>query len=257
VANRQRETIYALRSNVLEGKNLQTKIQEMLKNVAFNFVTMHVDPASFPDKWDQGAFVLKAQEAYPLADLAAEIKNEKDMENLKKIFFTKLNAAYLAKEASVGREVLREIERLILLRVLDNQWIDHLHNMDILREGIGLRAYGQRDPLIEYKIEAFKMFEALMEVVEEDTISDIFKAEIVTEERPNFAEQALFLGGPENLSYNDPEALLAADPYAQPVQEQPKAGITGQTVVSEKVGRNEPCPCGSGKKYKKCCGKNT
>jgi preprotein translocase subunit SecA len=164
---------------------------------------------------------------------------------------------YRAREDEFGPETMRLLERNFFLQVLDGQWKDHLYAMDQLREGIGLRGYGQKDPLSEYKIEGFGMFEEMMERVREDTIRILFLVQMAEEENlPQRRQQRFSMTrGPSEdvFAQRQPQAAgLAQGPgpgQAQPVQ---------QTVKREgrKVGRNEPCPCGSGKKYKKCCGAN-
>ena len=148
---------------------------------------------------------------------------------------------YHTRENEFGAENLRQLEKILYLQILDSQWKDHLYNMDQLREGIGLRGYGQRDPLSEYKIEGFRMFEEMMGRVREDTVRTLFLVQVVEEENlPKRRQQhfSMSRGAVEN----------AGSQGAEPVRP--------QTVRREarKVGRNEPCPCGSGKKYKKCCG---
>ncbi|MBU0580729.1 MAG: preprotein translocase subunit SecA [Candidatus Margulisbacteria bacterium] len=271
VMNRQRESIYSLRRKILEGKNLKEKIQEMLMSSVNRFVKFQ-EQASLPlEQWDWDIFSKQAAEFFPFDNSAAQLINKKSLDGVKKQLLELVKDAYINKEKTAGEKTQREIERLVLLRVLDTQWIDHLHNMDALRDGIGLRAYGQRDPLIEYKIEAFKMFEALMAAIEDQTIETIFKAQIVREEAP----APVLIG--KNLQYSNPEEIIYAEmgepafaeasadrPYLAEASNFAKASVDRsaggpsqknvQAVAKEKVGRNELCPCGSGKKYKKCCG---
>jgi preprotein translocase subunit SecA len=164
-----------------------------------------------------------------------------------------LLAAYENKEKLIGQELLRNLERMVFLQIIDSKWKDHLCALDSLREGIGLRAYGQRDPLIEYKREAFEMFSQMISAIEEDAVQTIYKLEPIKPERFH----GVFSSLPKELSH--PE--LAGFPNAVPAEGVPESA---QTVLKHtvkpvqshqpKVGRNEPCPCGSGKKYKKCCG---
>ncbi len=144
-----------------------------------------------------------------------------------------LMKAYEAKESYVGSEAMREIEKFVMLKEIDAKWIEHLHNMDVLREGIGLRAWGQRDPLIEYKIEGYKMFQEMMDAARQDIISMIYKVQVMKE-----GEEELLMKK-RNVTYGEPVKVSRAS-----------------ARKTEKIGRNDPCPCGSGKKYKKCCGKD-
>ncbi len=135
---------------------------------------------------------------------------------------------YTQREAELGSEQMREIERVVMLRMVDSKWMDHLDAMDQLRQGIGLRAYGQRDPLVEYKFEAFQMFQGMIDSIQEDTIRWVFRARIAEPQQPTVRRMV------ENRQ---------EDTVRQPVK------------AENKVGRNDLCPCGSGKKYKRCCGK--
>jgi preprotein translocase subunit SecA len=157
-----------------------------------------------------------------------------------------------ARQNQLGAEIFSDLQRFVFLKVIDTKWIDHLHNMDVLREGIGLRAYGQQDPLVAYKMEGFKMFEALLSEIELEAFEFLFKAELV---RQDEAELVPVTHG--EIQMNDPSQALAnsgvlpaAQQPAQPVHE-----VKVQPMVNvEKIGRNDLCPCGSGKKYKKCHG---
>jgi preprotein translocase subunit SecA len=190
VMNKQRETIYQLRRRILEGRELQEKILEMIGQIT-----------------------------------------QEQPEEERVAFEADLKAKYEAKEGEVGSNNMREIERLVMLRVIDNAWIDQLHNMDSLREGIGLRGMGGRDPLVEYKIEGYSMFNEMMRSVREEVISMIFKVQLVNQE--------------EEL----PQPKIKAVSYGAPQREKSRPSV----AKSIKVGRNDPCPCGSGQKYKKCC----
>jgi preprotein translocase subunit SecA len=163
-----------------------------------------------------------------------------------------LLAAYANKEKLIGPEILRDLERMVFLQIIDSKWKDHLYAMDSLREGIGLRAYGQRDPLIEYKREAFEMFSQMIGAIEEDSVQTIYKLEAARPER----FQGVFSSLPTQLSHPEtanfaatPQRETASAPVNPPAGQAPKPAQAGP-----KVGRNDPCPCGSGKKYKKCCG---
>lgn len=164
---------------------------------------------------------------------------------------------YADKEKAVGENLLRNLERMAFLQILDSKWKDHLYAMDALREGISLRAYGQRDPLIEYRREAFEMFSAMVAAIEEDSVEAIFKLGLA---EPREVRGVFSVASQQ---YLHPEASRFAPPAEEPTISQPHGFGPSQPVSkppvqqisSEKVGRNDPCPCGSGKKYKKCCGR--
>jgi len=137
--------------------------------------------------------------------------------------------AYDAREQELGQETMREIERVVMLRIVDEKWMDHLDAMDQLREGIGLRAYGQKDPLIEYKFEGYEMFQNMIDSIQDDVVRYIFRVNVVQPQQ-------------------EQKRQVTENRYAE---EGPKKPVRREN----KVGRNDPCPCGSGKKYKKCCGR--
>jgi len=228
VMNKQRETIYGLRRRILEGKDLRQKIFEMMEQVAEDQVNTYLSEKIHPDEWDFDGLIKSANEIVPILGLE-KIKEINDRAEIKNSIISTLKKAYEAREREVGSEPMREIERLVMLRVIDTAWIEQLNNMDNLREGIGLRGWGGRDPLVEYKIEGYSMFQEMMRGVREEIIGMIFKVQLV---------------GPEEAR---PKPRVVS--YGAPPKEAPKP------VVSKKikVGRNDPCPCGSGKKYKKCC----
>ncbi|NLY90355.1 MAG: preprotein translocase subunit SecA [Firmicutes bacterium] len=237
VLNRQRETIYGLRRKLLEGEDLKDQVVEALRTVIDQLVLAHTD-ARLPEEWEYGN-ILKAAEqiflpVHTYTEAALKEAAQGQAEELKRFFFEEAMKFYTAKEERMGPETMRAIERYVLLRTIDNLWIDHLQNMDDLREGVGLRAYGQQDPLVVYKIESYQMFQELLYAIKEDVVRYLFKMEFTTEApRP---ERRI-----SNIVTNRGED-------GAPVVQQRKTG--------KKVGRNDPCPCGSGKKYKKCCGAN-
>ncbi|HLI64347.1 MAG TPA: SEC-C metal-binding domain-containing protein, partial [Terriglobales bacterium] len=187
--------------------------------------------------------------------------------------FAKLKERYEAKEKLIGPEAMRHHERIIMLSVLDQQWKDHLLSMDHLREGIGLRGYGQHDPLVEYKRESFDMFEAMMGRFEEETVRYLYLMQVIEAPQPapqrvspagDFGGEAVsaFSTGPRRsraaTSMDDMEEAFQRRKRRELEQARMagagEAATVQQVIRGEKVGRNDPCPCGSGKKYKKCCG---
>jgi preprotein translocase subunit SecA len=227
VMNKQREAIYALRRRILEARDLKQKAFEMIDQLV-KYYTDSFIPEKSRD-WDIEGLKKAISEILP-ADLG-ELNNYKERSEIKAAIVKMLRSVYEAKEEMVGSPAMREIEKLVMLKEIDTKWIEHLHNIDVLREGIGLRAWGQRDPLIEYKIEGYKMFQEMMDAARQEIISMIFKVQVVKEGEE---EQLL---RKRNVSYGEPVRATAVRKI-------------------EKIGRNDPCPCGSGKKYKKCCGKD-
>jgi preprotein translocase subunit SecA len=232
VMNKQRESIYTLRRRSLEGKDLKTKIYEMLGQVVAEIVDAFLIDKVAPDEWDWDGLIKAINELVPVDGLEG-LKEEKTQEVKAKII-NLLERAYEEKEKEFGEETMRSLERVVVLRTIDAAWIEQLHNMDVLREGIGLRGYGGKDPLVEYKIEGYTMFQEMMRGVRAQIISLMLRIQQAEGEVENTQpkRRALTYGAPEK-------------------REKPAT-----VHVPEKVGRNDPCPCGSGKKYKKCCMKS-
>ncbi|WP_422485141.1 preprotein translocase subunit SecA [Gudongella sp. DL1XJH-153] len=236
VMNKQREIMYGERRKVLEGENLKDHIHEMVRNLVVANVEFYTRGEKYPEQWDfegletylmkqfgfkQGIFVGLDIESLTKEDLIEKI-------------MTKAEEAYKIKEAEFGEEQFREVERVVLLQVVDKKWMDHIDAMDQLRQGIGLRAYGQQDPVRAYQSEGFDMFEEMTRSISEDTVGLLYH--VVKNENI------------ERKRVAQPVNAIA------PGQEQ-----VNKTVVNKekKIGRNDPCPCGSGKKYKKCHGDPT
>jgi preprotein translocase subunit SecA len=231
VMNKQRESIYKLRRRILEVKDLKEKVYEMIDMVIRAFTDIFL-----PDRveeWDLDG-LKQAMNEIVAVDLS-DIGSMKDKKSVADGIISGLKGMYEAKEAHVTSEAMREIEKLVMLKVIDGKWIEHLHNMDALREGIGLRAWGQRDPLIEYKIEGYKMFQEMMDLARQEIIKTIYKVEVIKE------------GDEERVLKERAVSYGAA----------PKISRSTSVRTADKIGRNDPCPCGSGKKYKKCCGINS
>jgi preprotein translocase subunit SecA len=240
VMNKQRETIYSLRRRVLEGKDLKEKIFEMMEQAASDRVDLHLPEKTHVEEWDYEGLIKSVNEMVPVQGLE-QIREVKKREDIKSALFATLKGAYELREQELGPETMREVERLVMLRVIDSAWIEQLHNMDSLREGIGLRGWGGRDPLVEYKIEGYSMFQDMMAGVREEVIGMIMKVQLAG---PAAVEEAEMLPKRKAVSYGLPAGQAGA-PGRQ--------GAPPAARKSVKVGRNDPCPCGSGKKYKKCC----
>ena len=253
VVNRQRETIYALRRKLLVGETVQDKIVDFQKNIINRAATAAILEKAKPEEWLWDTLD-DLRDIFPLRDVRDICKSCQTREEVVGVLTDAAAKAYVDKERQMPAEILRDLEKLILLREIDRKWIDHLHNLDVLREGIGLRAYGQLDPLVEYKIEGFQMFQAMLAQVEEDVVSMLFKVQVVTEPPKDLGPLPVrsldFHGASLDTpsSFNSPMAGQATHRGS----EQPKQ----EPVHVDKVQRNDLCPCGSGKKYKKCCGRN-
>jgi len=239
VMNMQREAVYGQRRGILGSDDLSEEIEEMFRETVQDVVQTHINLKSHRDEWDLDSLADHFLTIFGFKpDPFSMDEGEEEIEDA---LVSSVLEVYRTREDEFGAENLRKLEQILYLQILDSQWKDHLYNMDQLREGIGLRGYGQRDPLSEYKIEGFRMFEEMMGRVREDTVRTLFLVQVVEEENlPKRRQQhfSMSRGAVEN----------AGSQGAEPVRP--------QTVRREtrKVGRNEPCPCGSGRKYKKCCG---
>ena len=230
VMNKQREVIYAQRKSVLMGEDISQAIKEMIDSVIENIVLSYTTNESYNDNWD---FKKIKENVFTSFNINIELDESiNDVEQLKDIIKESVYKAYKEKEESeFTPDELREIERWVLLRVVDSNWMEHIDNMDQLKQGINLRAYGQIDPVQAYTKEGFDMFEEMNEVIREDTVKYLFHMKKV-EQIVNEAPREIFTNGGDTPQKKKP------------------------IVNKNKIGRNDPCPCGSGKKYKKCCGRN-
>lgn len=242
VINRQREIIYEERNKVLDGENLKDNIIGMLEKVVDNAIAMYTSGTEYPEEWH-----LEGLENYLHSIfLPKGIIDQEDFditrEMLKETIVDKAKELYDAKEKDFTSERMRELERFILLKVVDNKWIDHIDAMSQLKQGIGLRAIGQEDPVISYKKEGFSMFDEMIQNIQIDTIKYIFGASIETNTRRE--KVAVISDSIKERSQDITRSQSSTD------------NQKSKTFVNkdETVGRNDPCPCGSGKKYKKCCG---
>jgi len=240
VMNKQREVIYGERRRVLDGENLKDYFVKMIKGMIDNIVELFCHDSQYPDYWDWEGMEAYLMNIFLPQGAMDEIK--KDMENLTKDNLKEqlqdiALKLYDEKEEELGSELMREVERVVLLRVVDEKWMDHIDAMDQLRYGIGMRAYGQRDPVVEYKFEGFEMFEEMIKSIQQDAVKLVLRAKINKDRAPQREKVA----EPLNASHGGQSGDVSKKPTSR---------------SNDKVGRNDPCPCGSGKKYKKCCGAN-
>lgn len=231
VMNMQRTEIYIFRREIITGDSLKEKILKMAEEVLEGLLSIYCPEDKHPEEWDINGL---KDSLYRDFAINPEI-DVKPLEELHHTLTDEIKMAYENKEKEIGTDALRYIEKVILLQVVDSQWKDHLLGMDHLKEGIGLRGYGQRDPLVEYKKEAFEAFSELSGRIESEVVSRLFKIQIAREEN---ARRKIMLK-PAKVQFNKSNG----------------GGAKPRTVVKDKkIGRNDPCICGSGKKYKKCCG---
>ncbi len=244
VMNKQREVIYAQRREVLSGENLRDSVLEMVEEQIESFVDLYTDEKGLPEDWDwkglQDAIYQQFSFRWNPPPLNEDGLNRS---RLKEMLTEEAKKIYERKEKEFGEPLIRYLEKVLMLQSIDHHWKDHLLAIDQLKEGIGLRGYGQKDPLIEYQKEAYQMFLDMLERIKRDTVQKLFAIQIAKQEEAKEVKlerkQAFYLTrGPE------------PSPRGGSME-----GGGGMTVRREgkKVGRNDPCPCGSGKKYKKCC----
>ncbi|MDI3481808.1 MAG: preprotein translocase subunit SecA [Tepidanaerobacteraceae bacterium] len=234
VMNTQREVIYSQRRKVLEKEDLKASIKQMIADVVDRLLDIYAGKEIHPEEWNIKGLAEYMADIFQIKDVI-DSSNLENMsrEDVRNALVEKALAAYDKKEQELGSENMRELERFIMLKVVDQKWMDHIDAMDQLREGIGLRAYGQRDPVIEYKIEGYEMFQEMIASIQEDTLRYLFRLQVKS--APQREQQRIY-----NVSYSHG----GSDEKRQPIKKE------------KKIGRNDPCPCGSGKKYKKCCGRN-
>ncbi len=255
VMNQQREVIYHYRRNVLKGFDLKFEIIDMIKDTIEDVVLNEVSGEKYYENWQVDNIIEWLHSNCNIKINESDIVTDRmSAENLIDNVTDAVLAAYKKREEELSSEQMREIERRVLLNIVDTNWRDHLHEMDLLKEGIGFRAYAQKDPLIEYKKESFFLFENLVKEINKAVTQRVFTSYIV---RPDNVQDFLKMAQQSHDSASAfrsavPQSQGASQPKEPPRNEAPKRK---PRVVGEKVGRNDPCPCGSGKKYKKCCGR--
>ena len=242
VMNKQREIIYAERKRVLEGENIKPEIMEMIDALADAIVDKFCPEKTYQEEWDIKGLKEKIQQQFA-ADINIEEEISKiDNSKMKSIIKDMARRIYEMKESMLPEEEFRELERVILLQVVDSKWMDHIDSMDQLRQGMGLRAIGQEDPVRAYQIEGFDMFDAMTESIKEETVRYLMSFQIQKQEEKPVQIQRKAVVDLEKVQEGFENSL------------EEKAAAPKKT--EKVVGRNEECPCGSGKKYKKCCGKD-
>jgi preprotein translocase subunit SecA len=291
VMNKQRQAVYGMRRNLLEGMDQRDRILDIVRGIIASFVDSRVPESAAPHSWDLDGLQtdINTQFGVRIDPVALRDMNRAEIEDA---IYDQCMAKYEAKEQLLGPDggqILRETERMIMLNVIDNQWKDHLLSMDHLKEGIGLRGYGQKDPLVEYKKESFVLFQDMMDRIEDETIRFLFFLQPYEGQRPPLpypdedemqeigpshdgdATNDLMLpagNGANGSAAEHRAAQHAFEDFTKNIQKKKEkelaelqfvggdgsSSTNKQAINSNKVGRNDPCPCGSGKKYKKCHG---
>ncbi|MDY3793065.1 MAG: SEC-C metal-binding domain-containing protein, partial [Oscillospiraceae bacterium] len=227
--------IYEQRAKVLNGEDIHEYIQKMIKDWVADGVNLYIIDNTVQDEWNltglrehfAGLLTTPDDFHYTPEELGALSK-----EKLIDMLTERANAYYEKREKDLGSDMLRELERVILLKVVDLKWMAHIDDMEELRRGIGLRAFGQKNPVVEYRYEGFEMFDAMIESIREDTVRLLFTIQVKSNEEPK------------------------RERVAEPMETQGDGSYQNEPRRVKKVGRNDPCPCGSGKKYKNCCGRD-
>ena len=275
VMNKQREAVYSRRREMLEGKDQRNRILELVGDTVGRYVEDRCPERTHPDMYDFAGLHADLHTHFGMELKELELDGL-DRQGLADEFTEEICKRYEAKAEEVGVERMRYTERMIMLQLLDQQWKDHLLSMDHLKEGIGLRGYGQKDPLVEYKRESFHIFQQMMDTLDEETLKVLFHLTIKTPveesqpaQRPaaQLTESGPATNGsqrraaPESVTKEMEEHARAARrrnreemAHARMAGASAESVTVKQVVRGTKVGRNDPCPCGSGKKYKRCCG---
>jgi preprotein translocase subunit SecA len=243
VMNKQREVIYGLRREVLAGDTLREQVTEITDGVVDGVIEQYASAEMPPDEWDWAAFDDATFKQFNLRlGLSEEERNELNSQGLGALLGERVQALYAEREQGFTPPVMRQLEKFVMLQTIDALWKEHLLAMDHLKEGIGLRGYGQRNPLQEYQKEGFSMFEEMIDLIHRDVVEKVFTVQVAREadldrlearRRPQPTQMVMSGGGAEPAKAKAP---------------------TPQRRDQAKVGRNDPCPCGSGKKFKKCHG---
>ncbi|OPY60323.1 MAG: preprotein translocase subunit SecA [Syntrophorhabdaceae bacterium PtaU1.Bin034] len=233
--NKQRETVYGMRKDIIEDENVKERIAEMVDDIVQGFVDAYAPEKVYPEEWDITGLKERIFETF-FFHLDFDHVDIKSMTRagLLDMMKTSIQSVYDAKEKEFGEDTLRSIEKYITLGSLDSHWKEHLLALDHLREGIGLRGYGQKDPLREYQRESFELFLDMLDRVNLDTVRKLFAIQPAKHEQSEMEMR--------------PEAPVI-------FMNRGEAENSDGEKKANKIGRNDPCPCGSGKKYKKCCGR--
>ena len=262
VMNKQREIIYAERKTILESSNLREHIFNMLEDIVDSGLNLYAPENLHPEEWDYSNLLSWLRGKF-LIKLDDEKITPLSREELGDYLLQEIKTAYEQKEASITPEKMQEIAKFVMLQAIDGKWKDHLLSIDHLREGIHLRGYGQRDPLVEYQREAYDMFMSMIDSIRDDSLEYIFRIQAIETQKP----AGVFRSMPHQLVHENPGSIRDIKPPVPAPDNMDSSSTNTNYRTSQqgptqpykrdesKVGRNDPCPCGSNKKYKKCCGK--
>jgi preprotein translocase subunit SecA len=276
VMNKQRAEIYRLRKEILTGELAREYVVNLAEDVADDYVDRHCPAAKDASEWNWDALNIIVGQTFGLSLQESGLSRDDTNTELKDKLRVAVHGAYEAKEKALGPDVLRDYEKFFMLQTVDTLWKDHLLDLDHLKEGIGLRGYGQRDPLVEYKKESFQLFEAMKELIEEQILQYLFRFEVARPESETAAERDESRGAPPEISAETSSVTSSASSRQAAAELERRAKKhqkdltfqgtfdptsggdfhvdTVRSAAGPKVGRNDPCPCGSGKKHKKCHG---
>ncbi len=249
VMNKQREIVYGMRRQILDGANQTDTIAEWIEDLVPVTLDSFAGPAVHPEEWDLAGLNEALFQQFDVRIPASAYQEVTSRDGLNELVLDAVKSRYGDRERELGEELMRALERHEMLIVIDTQWKDHLLSIDHLKEGIGLRGYGQRDPLTEYKKEAFDLFQDMAERVKAAVVERLFKVQVVRE--APMAMPTLTARADTQESRGEMPSVGGEVPRAAPLAAPPRPAP--RTATGDKVGRNDPCPCGSGKKYKKCC----
>src|SRR5205809_6849177 len=245
VMNKQREIIYGMRRQILDGESQAETIGEWIDDLVAGTLDGYAADGAHPEDWDLGGLVEALHRQFDVKVAPARFEDITTREELAGLVAEAVKERSRERESELGEELMRALERHEMLIVMDTQWKDHLLSIDHLKEGIGLRGYGQRDPLTEYTKEAFDLFQDMVERVKAAVVERLFKVQVVRDAPMELPAMAAWADARES------RGELPGAPERAPAPAAPRA--VARTESGGKVGRNDPCPCGSGKKYKKCC----
>jgi preprotein translocase subunit SecA len=248
VMNKQREIIYGMRREILDGESQADTIGEWIDDLTASTLETYAAESAHPDDWDLAGLGQALGQQFDARIPSARFMEVTSRTGLEELVTGAVKDRHADRERELGTELLRALERHEMLLVIDTQWKDHLLSIDHLKEGIGLRGYGQRDPLTEYKREAFDLFQDMVERVKATVVERLFKVQIVREAPMAMPAITAWADARESRGPMPGDPMTGA-PESAPAR--PKA--VPRSATGEKVGRNDPCPCGSGKKYKRCC----
>jgi preprotein translocase subunit SecA len=249
--NKQREIIYGMRRQILDGESQAETIGEWIEDLVGDAIDGYASEAAHVEDWDLGGLTEALNRQFDVKIAPAQYEEVVSREGLEHLVGEAVKERYAERERELGEELMRALERHEMLLVIDTQWKDHLLSIDHLKEGIGLRGYGQRDPLTEYKKEAFDLFQDMVERVKGAVVERLFKVQVVRDAPMDLPAVTAWADARESRGElpSQPGAPAASMPVARPA---PRPAAVPRTPTGEKLGRNDPCYCGSGKKYKKC-----